>query len=218
MQQGAKQNNIWLLTPVFGTLVFVLIYIAATLLYPGGSQVDKNSAGFDWFNNYWCNLLNEYAINGQQNPARPVAITGLLVLSLVLTAFWFLFSRYSHCRKVPGLIIRLSGTVAMSISLLLFTDMNHDLVTNLASGFGLIATVTILIVLYQMKWYGLLIFGICNLLLIAGNNYLYYHKELIVYLPVVQKLSFAAFLLWVCCITIFLYSGNTNRRILSPLL
>ncbi|MFD2920686.1 hypothetical protein ACFS6H_13260 [Terrimonas rubra] len=205
MRQGAKQHSIWLLTPVFGTLVFVIIYIAATLLYPGGSQVDKNATGFDWFNNYWCNLLNQYAINGQQNPARPIAITGLLVLSLSLTAFWFGFSRYSHSRKVPGLIIRLSGTTAMIISLLLFTDMDHDLVTNLASGFGLIATLTVLIVLYKMKWYGLLIFGIFNLLLVAGNNYLYYHEELIVYLPFVQKVSFAAFLLWICCITICLY-------------
>lgn len=196
-----KRNSIWLLTPVFGTVLFVILYIVATLLYPGGSQVDKNATGFDWFNNYWCNLLNEYAINGQQNPARPVAITGLLVLCLALTAFWFLFSRHSHSWGVGKLIIRVSGTAAMSISLFLFTDMNHDLVTNLASGFGLIATVTILIVLYQMKWYGLLIFGIGNLLLIAGNNYLYYHEALIVYLPVVQKLSFAAFLLWVCCIT-----------------
>ncbi len=205
MQQGSKQHNIWLLTPVFGTLVFVLLYIAATLLYPGGSQVDKNSTGFDWFNNYWCNLLNKYAINGQHNPARPVAITGLLVLCLALTTFWFLFSRHSHSGKVPGLIIRLFGTFAMIISLFLFTNMNHDLVTNLASGFGLIATVTVLIVLYKMKWYGLLIFGIFNLLLVSGNNYLYYHEELIVYLPVVQKVSFAAFLLWVCCITICLY-------------
>jgi hypothetical protein len=205
MRQGAKQHNIWLLTPVFGTLVFVIIYIAATLLYPGGSEVDKNATGFDWFNNYWCNLLNQYAINGQQNPARPIAITGLLVLSLSLTAFWFGFSRYSHRSKVPGLIIRLSGTIAMIISLLLFTDMDHDLVTNLASGFGLIATLTVLIVLYKMKWYGLLIFGIFNLLLVASNNYLYYHEELIVYLPFVQKVSFAAFLLWICCITICLY-------------
>lgn len=205
MSQRSKRNNIWLLTPVFGTLVFVIIYIAATSLYPGGSQVYKNSTGFDWMNNYWCNLLNEYAINGQQNPARPVAITGLLVLCLALTAFWFLFSRYSHSRKVAGLIIRLSGTLAMIISLFLFTNMNHDLVTNLASGFGLIATVTILIVLYQMKWFGLLIFGIFNLLLIAGNNYLYYHEDLIVYLPIVQKISFAAFLVWVCSITICLY-------------
>jgi len=33
-----KPQNIWVLTPIFGTLLFICLYFSATLFYPGGSQ------------------------------------------------------------------------------------------------------------------------------------------------------------------------------------
>ena len=106
------------LTPIFGTMLFVMLYIIATLLYPGGSQVDKASVGFSWINNYWCNLLNENAINGQPNPAKPVAMTGMLILCLTLIFFWFLFPKHINLSKNLRLVIQISGTLAMIISVL----------------------------------------------------------------------------------------------------
>lgn len=194
-----------MLTPIFGTLVFVALYIVATLLYPGGSQVDKNALGFSWINNYWCNLLNENAINGQHNPAKPVAMTGMFILCLTLIFFWFLFPRHISVSKNLKLIIQISGTIAMSIAFFLFTNINHDLVTNLASIFGLIATVGVFVGLYKAKWLKLFTFGLLNILLVVLNNYVYYTKGLIIYLPVIQKISFAAFLIWICCIDINLF-------------
>ncbi len=47
-----KLKNSWLLTPILGSILFVFLYINATLLYPGGSQFDKQSVGFSWTNNY----------------------------------------------------------------------------------------------------------------------------------------------------------------------
>ena len=90
-QQTNKTKNVFILTPIFGTVLFVVLYIIAAVLYPGGSQVDKNSVGFSWLNNYWCNLLNENAINGQHNPAKPVALAGMFILCLTLTFFGFYF-------------------------------------------------------------------------------------------------------------------------------
>jgi hypothetical protein len=46
-----KTKIILVLIPIFGTILFIVLYIVATLLYPGGSQVDKNSIGFSWMNN-----------------------------------------------------------------------------------------------------------------------------------------------------------------------
>lgn len=188
-----KTNNIWVLAPVLGTIIFVMVYIIATFFYPGGSQVDKNSIGFSWINNYWCNLLNENAINGQHNPAKPIAMAGMLVLCLTLTFFWFLFPRYINIGKFAKRTIQISGTLSMTIAFLLFTDINHDLITNLASFFGFIATVGTFIGLYKTKWYGLFAFGLLNILFVGLNNYVYYNKELIIYLPVIQKISFATF-------------------------
>ena len=194
-----------MLTPIFGTILFVVLYVVATLFYPGGSQADKNSIGFSWINNYWCNLLNENAINGQHNPAKPIAMTSMFVLCLTLTLFWFLFPKHINIGKFAKLTIQISGTLAMTIAFFLFTEINHDLVTNLASIFGLAATVGTFIGLYKTKWYGLFAFGLLNILLVGLNNYVYYHKGLIIYLPIIQKISFATFLLWVCCIDIKLY-------------
>ncbi len=94
-----------------------MVYIIATFFYPGGSQVDKNSIGFSWINNYWCNLLNENAINGQHNPAKPIAMAGMLVLCLTLTFFWFLFPRYINIGKFAKRTIQISGTLSLFATL-----------------------------------------------------------------------------------------------------
>lgn len=204
-------KNILVLTPIFGVIVFVFLYIIATILYPGGSQIDKNAIGFSWTNNYWCNLLNESAINGQPNPAKPVAITGMLVLCLTLSLFWYLFARHIVFDKKLKLTIQFSGILAMVIAFFLYSNINHDLITNLASIFGIVATVGTFVGLYKAKWFWLLWLGLFNILLVGLNNYVYYTKELIVFLPVIQKISFATFLVWICCININLYFRLSNQ-------
>lgn len=190
--------------PTLGIILFVILYVVATFYYPGGSQLNKNEVGFSWTNNYWCNLLNEKAINGAYNPAKPIALTGMFILCVSLAVFWFVFPKLLNLQKGLKLSIQISGILAMSIAYFLFTTFDHDLVTNLASIFGLIATIGTFIGLYQERWYGLFAFGILNLLIVGINNYVYYNKELIIYLPVIQKLSFATFLVWICSIDILL--------------
>ncbi len=203
--QADKIKNILVLIPILGTVFFVVLYIVATFLYPGGSQADKNAVGFSWTNNYWCNLLNENAINGQLNPAKPVALTAMFLLCFTLAYFWFLFPNKINLNHKLRLVIQISGTLSMTIALLLFTNINHDLITNLASSFGAIATIGTFAGLYKNKWFGLFAFGLLNILLVGLNNLCYYNKELIVYLPVIQKITFATFLIWICCITTNLY-------------
>jgi hypothetical protein len=207
-----KQRNIWILVPVLGTVLYIILYIVATLLYPGGSQVDKSSIGFSWTNNYWCNLLNENAMNGQHNPAKPVAMTGMFILCLTLAFFWFLFPKHINVGRPARLVIRISGILAMAIAFFLFTNIDHDLITDLASFFGLIATVGTFIGLYKTGWYGLFAFGLLNVLLVGLNNYLYYNKGLIIYLPIIQKISFATFLAWICSIDLKLYRLTVTNR------
>ncbi len=190
---------------MFGILIFVVLYIVAAFLYPGGSQVDKNSLGFSWTNNYWCNLLNTKAINGQYNPAKPVAIAAMFILCFTLSLFWYLFARHMQIGKRLKLIIQISGTLSMLTAFFLLTTIDHDLATNLASAFGVIATIGTFIGLYKKKLHLLFAFGLLILLLVGLNNYFYYTKGLIIYLPVIQKISFAAFLIWICLIDIILY-------------
>jgi len=208
-----KRRNYWVLIPTYGTLVFIVLYVVATKFYPGGSQVDKNAYGFSWMNNYWCNLLNENAMNGEYNTAKPIAMAAMLVLCLSLALFWFLFPRQLDIRKGLKLTIQISGILSMSIAYFLFTTYNHDLITNLASFFGLLAIIGTFIGLYKAKRYAHLVFGLLNILLIGVNTYFYYNKELIIYLPVIQKISFATFLTWICCLNILLLRITKRQAI-----
>jgi hypothetical protein len=210
-QHNHKPKNILVLTPILGTLLFAVLYIVAARLYPGGSQVDKDSIGFSWANNYWCNLLNENAINGQPNPAKPVALTAMFVLCLTLSLFWFMFPTRININKNLKLTIQVSGILAMTVAFFLFTQLNHDLVTNIASSFGAIATIGTFIGLYKNKLFGLFTFGLLNILLVILNNLCYYNKELIIYLPVIQKISFATFLIWICFIDMDLYHRQRKK-------
>lgn len=196
-----QTGNIWLLVPLLGTLVFLILYVIGSLVYPGGSQMDKHSEGFSWMNNYWCNLLGLYAINGEYNPARPIAITGMFVLCVTMSVFWYLFPKRIEYDKNNKLIIQLSGSLSMSVAMFVFTEM-HDAIINTAGLLGIIAIVGSLIGLYKIKWYGLMIFGSLNLGLLLLNNYIYHIKIFIVYLPMIQKISFISYLIWICIIDI----------------
>lgn len=212
-----RMNKLWVLIPIYGIALFIVLYVVATLFYPGGSQIDKNSIGFSWSDNYWCNLLMENAINGQYNAAKPIAMTGMFVLCFSLSIFWYFIPKYQNLGKSAQLAIQISGILSMTIAFFLFSKFNHDVVIILASLFGLIATIGTFIGLYKSNNVGLFSFGLGNILLVVLNNYVYYTNGLIVYLPIIQKISFAAFLIWICCICIGVNNkiGNEKEQIAS---
>lgn len=204
-----ESNKFQLVLPIVGIIVFVTLYILASLQYPGGSQADPASKGFSWMNNYFCNLLNETAINGKPNLGQPFALASLIILALSLALFWWSFPNYLPLSQFQSKMIRITGVSSMITACLLFTKFNHDLITNTASLFGLIAILTSMWAFYQNKQMAIFIFGLFNLLLVLINNCLYYDPSLIKYLPLVQKISFASVLIWMICINInwFLIRG-----------
>lgn len=85
--QQSRKKWVLVIIPFTGILLFILLYLLAALLYPGGSQVNSNSKGFSWLNNYWCNLLNYKAINGEYNAGRNAANFGMFILAATLSVF-----------------------------------------------------------------------------------------------------------------------------------
>ena len=55
---------------LLGIIISILLLFIATWHYPGGSQVDKNSVGFDWKNNYISNLFGKNAANCEEVSGR----------------------------------------------------------------------------------------------------------------------------------------------------
>ena len=204
-QQTTRPGNFWILLPVIGCPLFVFLYVVAAFLYPGGSGIDKTSVGYNWTENYWCNLLNTEAINGQINTAKPVAMTAMVILCISLSFYWISFPIVVQLKKYHRIVIQVGGTTSMIAAFLLLTNIDHDLAVNFSSSLGFVAVLGVLVALYQLKWSKLFAFGLFNLVLIALNNYLYYIISDLTYLPIVQKLTFLSFLFWICFIDMKMY-------------
>jgi hypothetical protein len=90
-----------------------VLYAFSASLYPGGSQADLDSIGFDWINNYRCNLLNENAMSGIENPARPYAITAMIILCFGILQFLFLCANRLEKNEKWKRIIQVSSALSM---------------------------------------------------------------------------------------------------------
>lgn len=201
----------WQRLPLFGSVLFAMLYIIASLRYPGGTYLDPTAKGFSWLHNYWCNLLNETALNGDPNPARPIALSGMIVLCLTLMAFWYLFSFKPDFSKTERYLIQVAGSIAMLFGIFIFTSL-HDTVINIAGLFGLIALIGTLRGLRKLGWATLFCMGLFVLVLTGLNNLLYYKKSLIYYLPIVQKITFVYFLVWICLINVRWLAKTTRQN------
>ena len=176
--------------------MFGALYVYAASLYPGGSQASLTSIGYDWANNYWCNLLNDQGMNGLDNPAQPFAIGAMIILCLSLLHFFFLFANGFEMPEKWRTIIKASGVLSMVSATLIATEY-HDLMTTVSSIFGILVVAGIIKAVYSsdmtvFKWSGF----ICILLLLV-NNYIYYTNVFLDYLPLIQKATFVLVLLWI---------------------
>ena len=198
LKRKTERNS--LLASCIGVVAFIVLYYLATLLYPGGSQADKTMKGFSWINNYWCNLLNETAINGEHNSARPVAMAAMLILGLSMLLFWYQLPLVLPAGKWYN-SVRFTGIVSTVVSMFIFTSW-HDRVIDISGLLGLFALLATLTGLYKKKIYGLFIMGCCALALCGVNYYMALYRSLLLHLPVVQKITFLYFLLWIFLINL----------------
>ena len=198
--------------PTIGILVFVCLYVYSSLLYPGGSQANLKSAGFDWFNNYWCNLMNERAMNEVLNPARPYAISAMVILCMSLMLFFVQFARNIAMNRFWKLTIPLFGTLSMTFSALIFTEY-HDSMTALSSIFGVFMVVGIIREVYKSNMTTFKISGIICIVLLGLNNYIYYSHQFIQYLPFLQKITFALVLGWIVGLNFQLTQNNVSKHL-----
>ena len=200
----------WLLLPAGGMGLFAVLYGVAAALYPGGSPADKTAPGFSWLHNYWCNLLTAVAINGQPNPAQPVALAAMGVLCLSIMLFWYyLPPLFQFGPRVAG-TVRLAGIFSMVAAGFLSTEL-HDLVISIACLLGVVALGATFAGLYQARRLRLLALGALCLVLLGINNYVYYSQHFILALPVIQKITFVLFLLWFSLLSVAVYNQGRLR-------
>ncbi|MCP4438384.1 MAG: hypothetical protein GY810_05515 [Aureispira sp.] len=182
--------------PILGILCFISLFIWSSMLYSGGSQANLNSEGFDWMNNYWCNLMGKKGMNGKFNPARPYAITAMIILCMSLMLFFIQFAKVYSENRFWKRVLNLGGILSMLSACFIFTDY-HDLMTIISSFFGVFLVIGIIKEVYQSELLNYKIGGGICLFLLLLNNCIYYSLQFIEWLPFIQKVTFLAVLIWI---------------------
>lgn len=195
------------LFPLIGILCFIGLYLYSSTLYPGGSQANLDTKGFDWVNNYWCNLMNKKAMNGAVNPARPFSILAMLILCLSLMLFFLQFAQTYSKSKFWRQTIKVNGILSMFFASLIFTKY-HDLMTVLSSLFGIFVVTGIIRAIYKSKLNAYKISGVFCILLLGLNNYIYYTHHYLSLLPLLQKCTFAIVLAWIIGLNLKMIKEN----------
>ena len=199
------------LLPTLGILIFIGIYVYAATLYPGGSQADINSVGYDWRNNYWCNLMSEDAMNGLENPASPVALLGIVVLCSSMTLFFFHFANYFEKNRIWKITIKIAGALAMGAAVFIFTKY-HDIMTAISSICGVVVIIGIIRALHKNNLTFFKVGGMICVALLGIVNLFYYNENLIIYLPIVQKVGFIFILSWIVGLNLKMKNKNVLQH------
>lgn len=146
------------------------------------------------------------------NPARPFAISAMIILCASLTAFFFQFTTVLEKDKTWQGIIRLFGTLSMISAALIFTKF-HDTLTTISSVFGAIVVLRIIKTVYNSHLRPFKISGIACIVLLMVNNFIYYSEYYIEHLPLIQKITFALVLAWIVGLNVELFKhGHISTR------
>ena len=198
--------------PLAGMLLFVILYIIAAVLYPGGSWRFPGSTGFSFWNNYLCDLLDHYAVSGEINNARHVARVALGFLCASLLLLWYFLPLLFPGGGTNKVIMWLSGILAL-VATCFLSSGTHDITVRIAGFFGVIAFISCFVELYRIRYLKLFYFGVFCLLIFVFNYYIYETGVLIRTLAIVQKATFVCFLSWFAILNAILI---TKIRFLSP--
>lgn len=105
----------------------VILIVIASLSYPGGSVIDKNSIGFGWSKNFLSNLFATTAINGSPNPGWIWALIGMAFQSAGYGIFFINMSKKIPLKQWAN-ILKFIGFANIIFIFLIATPL-HDLGT-----------------------------------------------------------------------------------------
>jgi hypothetical protein len=186
---------------LIGIILGTALLLISTMFYPGGSQADLNSPGYDWKNNYLCNLFDIKAMNGAYNQARTWAVAGMFFLCLSVALFFIDFSEKIPVKSASR-IIRFSGTGAMIFAFLTVTSY-HDLMVTLANTLALVSLFYITFFIFKTKMNLLKLLTVFCLLIAYACTYIYYTRHYLELLPFLQKVDLLFILTWLLCLNYF---------------
>lgn len=177
-----------------GIITSLFFLVVAAMHYPGGSQFDKNSIGYDWQKNYISNLFSPLAVNGADNAARPWAVGGMFLLSISFALFFIEFSKKIPVKSASG-VIRYCGVGAMVGAFLAVTPF-HDTMVTVAGTLALLSIFYVTVYVLKSKLHFFKILSIVCLLVFYSCNFMYYSSSYLKFLPIMQKTLLVLTITW----------------------
>jgi len=171
--------------PLFGVLASLVLFALSTARYPGG---------YDWANHSISRLFQPAALNGAENPTRPLAVLAMFIFCVSMGVVFKNVSRRGKTRFHKK-TIEIAGIGSMVYAFLVVTPM-HDALVGVALLFFVTAMLVTLHVLYLERHSAMLYAGIVCLALSLSNAVMYYGNVLFGFLPIVQKTSVAMWVSW----------------------
>lgn len=198
--------------PSLGSIFFVFLFVFSASQYPGGSQADLHSVGFDWVHNYWCNLLSEKAMNGEINPSRPIAVTAMAIICFGIAGFFVQFAHALATSLLWKRVIISCGIMSMMTAVLMSTKY-HDQMTIASSFFGLFAILGVVKTIYNSELKAYKALGVFCLILLFINNAIYYSEYYLKWLPLIQKFTMVMVISWIIGLNITLSKQPTQKQV-----
>jgi hypothetical protein len=183
---------------LIGIFLFILCFLIAVYLYPGGSIENSEAIGFCWNSNFWCDLIRPIAKNGLENVASPFGLASLISLCgaciLIFMRIDSLFSivRYKKTMKSLGLFSILSASAV-------FTPLHHVAII-LSGASGVIPLMWLYHYLYTNREFTLLSFGALSFILMGTSFILFITVEYIPIMPELEHVTIIVFTIWVIMI------------------
>lgn len=182
--------------PVIGIGVFVVLYIYAARLYSGGSVINVQSVGYDWFHNYWCDLMYVDSLNGDINRARPYAVFAWIVLCVSILII--ILSMLPKIYKKPLLLksLQVCAVLAMGFGLMASTD-NHDLFVVLSFPFGAIVVLGLAIAAQSLSSNFLRVTAWLVVVSLTASFFMYFSSIGLYWVGFIQKIALALSFIWI---------------------
>ena len=177
---------------LLGITISVFLLLVATMVYPGGSLVDKDSVGFDWSKNFISNLFAARAVNGLDNPSRIWADGGMIFLAVSLALFFIEFSKKIPIKSAAK-VIKYLGAGGMLFTFLIVTPL-HDIMVTIASTLFLVSIFYITVFIFKTRLHLFKFLCVVCLLIFYYTLYLYGSGDYSL-LPIMQKITFVSMIL-----------------------
>jgi hypothetical protein len=182
--------------PAFSVGAFAGLYALSARLYPGGTKDDPSRVGFSPADNYWCDLLDATTYGGRPNPSRPIALAATIVLCAGLSVLWWTVPALFQDARRRGRLVRYAGLASAAVTPLVGTPL-HDWAIDAAGLLGVVAFGATLSAMRNQGGRASSVLAALTLLLAVANFIVWQTGAGLLVLPLIQKVAFASFLLWV---------------------